>query len=623
MQIATDDAGAPPSLLNRFETGLIVIVSAFMVVLPMIATAARAITGDSLSGTILFVQHLTLWAGFGGAMIATGARAHLALATTEFLPEGRPREAARFIANTVAGAVVALLGYAAIVMIAANRESGERLFHVMPSWWSELIMPLTLAIMAVRSAYLAHEKWLFRGVSLGIIALTFLLDLTADSASWVTWPCLLAIIGAVLLGAPVYVGMAGIAMTFFFVDGVSIAAVPTEIFRLVASPTLPAIPLLTLCGFVLAEGGASTRLVRAARAIVGSLPGGIAIMVVIVCALFTTLTGGSGVTIIALGGLVLPVLVKEGYPEGFSLGLVTAAGSLGLLLPPSLPVILYSVVAETSADKIFLAGFLPGLLLIVLVMAYGVYIGVKHKTPRHPFSFGEAKSALWDAKWELAIPAVLLFGIFGGKTTIVEASAIAAFMAIVVECLVFKDLSVKKDLPRVITHSGRLMGAVLIVLGAAMGLTSYLVDAQVPTALLGWVKTHVSSPYVFLFALNLILLVLGSVLEIYSAIVILAPLIVPMAAAFGIDPVHMGIIFLSNLELGFLFPPVGLNLLLSASRFRTPLPRVYKVTTPFLLIMAAGVLAITYMPWMSIGFMEKVRAKPAPVVEEQPASAPQ
>ncbi len=618
MQMTEDAPSVRPSWLNRFETSLIVLVSAVMIALPIVTTVARETSGATLTGTVLFVQHLTLWAGFTGALIATGARAHLSLATTEFLPAGKPREIAHFVAHTVAAAVTALLAYASLVMIDVNRESGGLIFQLVPSWWSELIMPLALALMALRCVYLAHTRWAYRAVALALVALAFGLDLLSEHAAGLTWPLVLLIIGSVLLGAPVFVGMAGLAMTFFFSDGTAIAAVPIEIVRLVESPTLPAIPLLTLCGFILAESGASTRLVRAARACIGFLPGGLAVVVVLVCALFTTLTGGSGVTIIALGGLVLPILTKEGYPEGFSLGLVTAAGSLGLLLPPSLPVILYSVVAETSADRLFLAGFFPGLLLILFVIAYGILVGVRSNAPRHPFSGGEAARALWAAKWELLIPTLLLLGIFSGRATIVEASAIAAALSVVVESFVFKDLHWRKDLPRVVTHSGRLMGAVLIVLGAAMGLTSFLVDAQIPSRLLEWVTTHVHSRVVFLLALNVILLVLGSVLEIYSAIVILAPLLVPLAAAFEIHPVHMGIVFLSNLELGFLFPPVGLNLLLSSSRFRQPLGRIYKEAFPFLAIMSAGVLLITYMPSMSIGFM-KLFDRPA---VEAPASAP-
>jgi C4-dicarboxylate transporter DctM subunit len=620
MQIATEDPGAPPSLLNRFETWLIIVISLFMVILPMITTFARAF-GETLTSPIALVEHLTLWAAFAGAMIATGSGSHLSLATQEFLPQGKPRVFARFVSNTISGSVIAFLAFASFVMIQANMVSAEKLLGVLPKWMAMTIMPLTLIIMTLRSAYRAHDKWLWRGVSFAIIAAAFLLGLIEENQIAILWPCALLILFAVLLGAPLFTGMAGLAMLLFFTHDGTPASVVDTIFSLINSPTLPAIPLLTLCGFVLAEGGASTRLVRAARAIVGWMPGGLAIMVVIVCALFTTLTGGSGVTIIALGGLMMPILLKDGYPEGFSLGLVTAAGSLGLLFFPSLPVLLYSVVAETAAGTLYLAGLLPGILLILLVIAWAVFVGIKYKTPRHAFSFAEARSAIWDAKWELAIPGVLILGFVTGLTTIVEGSAIAAFLAIVVETFVFKDLTVKKDLPRVLTHSGRLMGAVLIVLGAAMGLTAYIVDAEVIISVLEWVKTHVHSPVVFLFALNVILLVLGSVLEIYSAIVILAPLIVPMGKAFGIDPTHMGIIFLANLELGFLFPPVGLNLLLSSSRFGKPLPYMYKQALPFLLIMTAGVLAITYIPWMSVGFMHLVSPPPV-AASAEPSSLP-
>jgi C4-dicarboxylate transporter, DctM subunit len=326
----------------------------------------------------------------------------------------------------------------------------------------------------------------------------------------------------------------------------------------------------------------------------------VAMMVILVCAAFTTLTGGSGVTIIALGGLVLPILVEEGYPADFSLGLVTAAGSLGLLFFPSLPVILYSVVAEVPAGQLYWSGLLPGLLLVLIVMAYGFVIGRRAETKRQKFSVSELRAATWEAKWELAVPVILLAAFISGKATIVEAAALATALAFVVEVFVFKDLHWPQQVLHVFSSAGRLMGAVIIVLGTAMGLTSYLVDAEIPARLLGWVTANVHSQMVFLLALNVILLVLGSVLEIYSAIVILAPLLVPMGLAFKVDPVHLGIIFLANLELGFLFPPVGLNLLLSSSRFKAPLPRVYRVTMPFLLILAVGVLVITYVPALTL-----------------------
>jgi len=406
-----------------------------------------------------------------------------------------------------------------------------------------------------------------------------------------------------LLGAPVYVAMAGVALVLFFSESTPVSAVPAEIYRLIGSPTLPAIPLLTVCGYVLAESHAAQRLVRVFRAAFGFMPGGIAVLVAGVCALFTTFTGGSGITIIALGGLVYPILREDGYPEGFSLGLVTAAGSLGLLFPPSLPVILYSVVASVPADQLYIAGLVPGLLMVLVVAAWGIVVGMKSGTPRRAFSGRELAASLWQAKWELALP-VLVIGLFAsGLASLVEVSAAAALYAIVIECFITRDLHVTRELPGVLVKGGILVGGVLTLLASAMGLTSYLVDAQIPDALLATVQAHVHSPVVFLLILNLLLLVLGSVLEIYSAIVILTPLVVPLGVAYGIDPVHLGIIFLANLELGFLFPPVGLNLFLSSSRFNVPITRLYRHVVMPLIILGAAVLLVTYVPAISVGVL--------------------
>jgi tripartite ATP-independent transporter DctM subunit len=341
--------------------------------------------------------------------------------------------------------------------------------------------------------------------------------------------------------------------------------------------------------------------VRAYKGLFGWMPGGVAIMATFVCALFTTFTGASGVTILALGGLLLPSLLEDKYPEDFSVGLVTAAGSLGLLFPPSLPVILYAVVAQAPIGHLFIGGLLPGLLMIVLVAAYGVVTGVRAGAPRQAFHWKEAAAALWAAKWDLGLPTLVVGAVASGYATIVEAAALAATYALVVELFVYRAVHWRKDLPRVLVHAASLVGSVLILLGCALGVTSWFVDAEIPTRLVDWMTAHVHSPALFLLMLNAVLLVLGSVLEIYSAIVVLAPLVAPLGQAYGIDPIHLGVVFLANLELGFLFPPMGLNLFLSASRFDKPLPYVYRKAVPFLLIMAAGVLAITYLPAITTG----------------------
>ncbi|MGH7125757.1 MAG: TRAP transporter large permease, partial [Stellaceae bacterium] len=408
---------------------------------------------------------------------------------------------------------------------------------------------------------------------------------------------------ATIAGAPVFVAMTGIAIVLFFREGTSISAVSTEVFRLLGSPTLPAIPLLTGTGYVLAESKASQRLVRVLRSLLGGLRGGMAVSILVLLALFTTLTGGSGVTILALGGLAHGILREDGQEEGFSLGLVTTAGSLGLLFWPSIPVILYAVVASVPADLLYIGGAVPGILMLVVVAVYAVVRSPRRTGPKVPFSGKEFLAALRAAAWDLTIPVVVLALFFSGLASMVEAAAAAFAWTIIVECFITRDIHAVRDLPRVLRHAGILVGAVLLLLASALGFTGYLVDAQIPDALVAFATAHVHSKWVFLLVLNGALLILGSVFEIFAAIVVLAPIVAPLGAAFGVNPVHLGVVFLANLELGFLLPPAGLNLFLSASRFKVPLPKLYRVIVPFLLILAAGVLLITYATPMTEGVL--------------------
>lgn len=607
----------PRRLLRRTESAAVVAILLLMALLPVAESLVRRFTGLSIPGASLYVQHLTLWAGFVGALLAAGTQKHLALATGTFLPAGRFRDAAAVFVGGLSAGTCALLAWASAVMVRADAAQPRALPGGIPEWVSELVMPGALVLMALRFALWASDRW---GGRLAAAGLGLLMALAGPACSGnpalLLWPGSAAILAGLLLGAPVFVAMGGLAMLLFFSAGTPIASVPVETYRLVASSTLPAIPLLTAAGFVLAEGGASRRLLQLARAFLGWAPGGVAFMVVVVLAGFTAFTGGSGVTILALGGLVLPMLVEEGYGDGFSLGLVTSSGSLGLLFPPSLPVILYAVVAGASVENLFIAGLLPGLLMVVLVAAMGMVVGVRRGAPRQPLVLAEAGRALWTAKWELAIPTLVVTSVFTGFATLVEAAALALILAIVSQAAVFRDLRLRHELPEVLVRGSALVGAVILLLGMAMGLTSFLVDAEVPTAVLAWTKAHIQSPTVFLLVLNAVLLVLGSVLEIYSAVIILAPLLAPLALAYGIDPLHLGIVFLANLELGFLFPPMGLNLILASTRFGQPLTRLWRVTLPFLLVRAVGVLLITYLPALTVGALAKLKpaaAKPAAV----------
>jgi len=628
--VAVHVAGAPEAPGEKAGTALerwaLVLIVLAMVLLPTLEAAVRRITGGSVPGAAVYTEHLTLWVGFIGAMLATATGHHLALSTVDFLPAGRPRLLARAFGSAVTTLVCAVLAYASLDMVLLDKGRVDTLAGGVPEWWFEVIMPLGFAVMSVRGALKAPDKaakifcWLLiaavtpfvisrlvaaRGA--GFLTMPDGPTLLRGHTSALAWPGSLLLIAAFLLGAPVFVVMAAFAVLLFYLAGTPIASVPAETFRLVVSPTLPAIPLLTVAGYVLAEGGASKRLVRAAQGLFGWMPGGLAIVAAFTCALFTTFTGASGVTILALGGIIFPALVSEKYPEGFSLGLVTASGSLGLLFPPSLPVILYGVVAGVAIDHLYIGGLVPGLLMIVLVAAYGVYMGVRSKAPRPKFDVAEAAKALWVAKWDLGLPLLIIVSVASGFATVVESAALGAAYAIIAELALHRDVHPTRDLPRVLVHASTLVGSVVILLGVALGMTSYLVDAEIPTRLLAWVQAHIHSQWEFLLALNVLLLVLGSVLEIYSAIVVLGPLVAPLGVAFGVEPVHLGVVFLANLELGFLFPPMGLNLFLSAQRFQKPLPLLYRKAMPFLMIMAVGVLLITYVPAITTGVVSLLK----------------
>ncbi len=592
------------TFLRSFEGGVLVVAFLLSMFIPLVDAIGRPFGGFSVPGSSEYRAQLTLWLALLGGLLAARERHHLTLSTAEAIGKARVREAAGVFSGAVAAAVCAVLAFSAYGVVHADREQGKLLAIGIPVWVSECVMPLAFALLAVRFAWGASSGWRGRVFAFASLAAVFALGAVPGAAPSLALPMVLVILLATLVGAPVFVAMGGIALVLFFKDGVPVSAVTADIYRLMVSPTLPAVPLLTACGYVMAESQASQRLVRFFRALFGWMPGGVAVLVAAVCALFTTFTGGSGVTIMALGGLLLPILIKDGYREGFALGLVTASGSLGLLLPPSLPVILYAVVANVPADSLYLAGLLPGILLILIVAAYGMVVGRDLKQNRQSFQLREALVSGWAAKWELSVP-ILVIGLFiTGLTTMVEAAAVAFAYAIVVECFVTRDIHWRRQLPGVLVKASVLCGAVLILLSSALGLTSWLVDAQIPDLLLKFVQAHIHSQHLFLLVLNVVLLVLGSVLEIYSAIVILAPLVAPIGAAFGVDPIHLGVVFLANLELGFLFPPAGLNLFLSSSRFGKPLPELYRHVVPFLIILGAGTLAITYLPQLTTGVLQ-------------------
>ncbi|MCD4653191.1 TRAP transporter large permease subunit [bacterium] len=412
------------------------------------------------------------------------------------------------------------------------------------------------------------------------------------------WAGLLTFLLA-LLGAPLFAVIAANALIQLHAADYDLTLMFIELYRLAKMPMLLPIPLFTFSGYILAQSGAPKRLVRVSKAMFGWMPGGLAIVCIFVCALFTAFTGASGVTIIALGGLIYPALRQENYQERFSLGLMTTSGSLGILFAPSLPLILYGVVAEVSIDDLFRAGLLPGALMLGLLAAYSSYRALAFKVHRPSFNLAELKSALWDIRYEFPLPILILTGIYSGTIAISEAAVFSAFLILFVEMVLYREISLKQ-LSDVMRKSMLLVGAILIIMGCSLAYTNCLIDAELPMKILDTLKSHIDSKLAFLIALNIFLLVVGCMLDIFSALIVVVPLILPIAGEYGVNPVHLGIIFLANLNIGYMTPPVGLNLFIASLRFKRLVVELYIATIPFLLIMLLALLIITYCPSFSL-----------------------
>ena len=402
-----------------------------------------------------------------------------------------------------------------------------------------------------------------------------------------------------VFGEPLFVVIGGIAVAaFYFVLGISPATLFTDFFRITSAPAMVAIPLFIFAGYLLAESKTPRRLVNFSHAILGWLPGGLALVALLSCSIFTAFTGASGITIVAVGAILYPALVQEGYPEKFSLGLVTVGGGLGTLFMPCLPIILYGIISKTNVENLFIAGLIPGMLRIVLNLGYTSYFGIKY-TPKRKFSWPEVKKSLREIAWELPLPFLVIGGIIGGLFSASEAAAIAATYVLIIQLFITRDMDIRQ-IGRVIIQSMKMTGAILIILGMALGLTDFFIDQEVPMKIFDVINQHIDNKFTFLLLLNVFLLFVGASMDIFSACVVIVPIIVPIAKLYGIDPVHLGIIFLANLELGFITPPVGMSLFISSLKFDKSYPIIVKSILPFFIIAVIGLLLITYIPEISL-----------------------
>jgi len=596
------------SAISAAENLMLAAALAAMALLPLGEILLRALFEVGISGAASLTQHFALIAGMLGAVVAAREGRLLSLSTLDLLLHGSSALLARFFARTVAVIIAALLCLASTEFVLAERAAGNVIAYEIPVWAGQAALPVGFALIMLRLACTAAETWPARIAVLALAAAAALAAANRLPLHGATAIAAMSVVlAAAILGSPVFTTLGGMALLLFWSDGLPMASVALDHYRMVVNPSLPMIPLFTLAGYFLAEGGAPRRLIRVFNALFGGLRGGAAIVTVMACAFFTSFSGASGVTIIALGGMLMPLLLGAGYSQKGALGLLTGAGSLGGLLPPGLPLVLYAIVARISIEDMFLAGILPGLLMVALISIWGLRLAPSAASAPRKFDWPEARAALLDAKWELALPLVAFLALFGGFATPVEAAALTAVYAFVVEVAVYRDLDLRRDVPRVMAECGLLVGGVLLILGVALGLTNYLVDARIPERIVDWVTGAIGSRWLFLLALNVFLLAAGCLLDIFSATVVLVPLIVPLGLAFGIDPLHLGIIFLVNMELGYLTPPVGMNLFFTAYRFGRPLPEVFRAAFPAACVLTIGVVLVTFLPWLATGLPQLTR----------------
>ena len=592
------------NILNKAIDWLCLFLFFILISFPIFQIVGRYIDFFSIPASQEIVQHMTLWIGFIGAVIAARSNRLLSVVREPVFNSTNKVGLTQFFVHVVSLSVVFVLSVSYLKMIQIGFQYPDYIAPFIPSWFAQSIIPIGLILIWYQMIITSSSDLKYRlSVSFISIIPTIVLYFWQFplANSFLLWSKVIFSIALVAFGLPIFILLALLSILFFLSEPSEwatnydlISTISDSAYRIVVSPTLAAIPIFTLAGYILAESNVSERLIKFFRASLGWLPGSTVLIVVLLCAFFTALTGGSGVTILALGAILYPILIHDGYSKQFSLGIITTAGSLGLLFPPSLPAIIYSVTAGINPLELFKQALIPAIFLMSIMFFYGLYKRPKSKKVKR-FVLREASETAKVAKWEIAIPLLIILSLFSGFATLVESAALLVLYVLTVELYIFKDISLK-SLPKIIINCSTLVGGVLIILGFAMGFTGYLVDAQIPLKILNYVQSTISSKIIFLLALNILLLIVGCLMDVFSAIIVVVPLIAPLATYFGIDPFHLAIIFIANLELGYITPPVGMNLYLSSYRFEKDMPTIYSATLPFFFIRLIGVILITYIP---------------------------
>jgi len=614
------------------EDSIVAATLLLMALLPVVEFTCRKLFNTGIPGAIDYLRHGTLLLGFVAAIAATRDDKNLKLASLDTMLPVRYQKRSRLISAFITIMSCSALTWAGILLVIAeapaapdfvrdmmpaswvNFWNDRMLFdtggmakvgNFIPVWVAELLIPIGLFGVIVRLIQREANDVFSRLLLISAIPATIALAVIfQDHVSWILAPGIIVLIACALFGLPIFALLGGVAALLFWSDGVTTAAIPAETYRIVTSEVFPSIPIFTLIGFILSESGASRRLENVFVAWFGWMPGGIAVAVTLLCAFFATFTGASGVTILALGSLLLPILINRGFTKSFSVGLLTSTGSIGLLLPPSLVVILYAVVAQQPIIEMFKASLLPGIVIILPVVGWCVYEAIRMDVRREPFNLKAAVQSLRHAAGEISLPVVVLTLLFMGWCSPVEAAAFGAVYALFIESIIYRELG-PRHIYKLLVSGGIMVGGILVVLGIAMGLTSYLIDAGVPMKAAAWAQDNIHSRAVFLLMVNLALILVGCFMDIFSAMIVVVPLLLPMAAVFGVDPVHLGVIFMANMQLGYLTPPVGMNLFLASFRFNRPLIQVARDVLPFLLLNAVSVVLITYIPALTLWAVER------------------